>query len=118
MIKKTKQPKQPKQPNLPDTVSKLFLSRCTTEEVFENGRLNRNYFRLLSHFKQAEQVILTNLITYLDSLTEVTPMTVADLYLNAERFRQEIVTSKDRAINAAVISDSGIPYAVDKFLML
>ena len=107
-----------KKPNLPAIATRLFLIRCTSEEVFVNGRPGKSYYSLLNFFKKEDSVILNNLIIYLNSLEGRTPMTVSDLYLNAERFRQDKAFEKDKAINAAAVSQTSIAYAVDKFIML
>ena len=110
-------PKKKKNPST-DTLTKLYLKKCTEEGAFVNGKLNRKYFAIRNHFEEDKQVTIDNLIIYLKELEQNQIISLTDLYHFAELHRKKKIMDHERSINLSIQSENSIRYDVDKFLML
>ena len=79
-----------------DTMVKLYIERCTPEDLIVNKKLNKSYFGLRRHFIKDNPSMLQCMYDYLWSLDTNTPMSLTVFYRNVENHRLNIRMQSNR----------------------
>jgi hypothetical protein len=70
-----------------DIVVKLYIERCTPEELIVNKKLNKVYFALRRHFIKEQPMTLQCFYDWLYTLTDKVPIDLTTAYQRVEQHR-------------------------------
>lgn len=70
-----------------DTMVKLYIERCTPEELIVNKKLNKVYFALRRHFIKEQPLVIQCFYDWLYTLSVKTPIDLTTAYQRVEQHR-------------------------------
>lgn len=79
-----------------DSVTKLYLIKCTTKNIWENGKMVKDYFRIRMFFRSRPDDEVAKIYDYLYSLLDKKIVSLSDIYQLSEIYRKKMLYEKEK----------------------